>query len=480
MLRSRGTEALIALEDAGPDVLFEKLPDTGAHIWPLIRMDFAAATAEVELSSIAVPRTMTPAKRLGRLARAYLPHPLTTLRRAKSADICYIVGGVTVRHTLNGSENWLVDAFARQFPDSSLVVQDRPFLAGSHSGPRFRNTVSIDPLLARVDVATKFAPMSSAGQSALRRVIWSIADELDFPLDKERIARMEFAAIYRLSRARHVERQYRLLLDRVNPRVVVMEDASYGSKSTVISMLKDRGIAVLEPQHGWIGPSHGAYNFGAAMSNPELKRTLPNAVLTFGDFWGESIRHPADLISIGKPHMDEMTRDLPALNDRPKRIVIVSSVAEPDQMSDFTLTIRHGLDSTWKVLYRPHPSERASLGTRYPKLVGAAGVEFDVETDVYETMRSARAVVGVASTVLYEALAMGCHVFVKDSPFTALYIDEMFGEPVSGQSGVQRIVDALRGGTMSSVPPHVLERVWKPGAVGNFRHYVDELLGSRN
>ena len=473
MLTSGGTEALIALEDDAPDVLFATIPGTNTYLWPHLRMDFAQAAAEVELNSVAVPRTYSRAEAYRRLLGAYLPDRRSTRAIRSPSDYCYVVGGVTTRVTEEGEENWLVDAFARARTPQSVVIQDRAFPHGRRTRVKFPHTFSFDAALARVDVATKLSPLSSDAVAAVSRVISGVAERFGFSLDPERVARIERAAIYRLARIRHVEKQYTRLLDQVQPRAVVMEDASYGGRASVISMMKDRGIRVLEPQHGWIGPSHGAYNFGSAMSTPELKKTLPDILLTFGDFWTSSVRHPAEVVSIGKPYLEEQARDVPGLADRPREFLIVSSVAEPHKMAEFTLAVRDALGSRWRVLFRPHPSERARVKERYPDLLGARGIEFDLDPDVYSVLRRVRGVVGVASTVLYEALVMGCHVFVKESPFSQYYIDNLFGEPVDGIGGIQRIADEVTRHLVPSASPAMLDSLWKPGAVDNFLRVLE-------
>lgn len=473
MLTSGGTEALIALEDDAPDVLFATFPGTNTYLWPHLRMDFAQAAAEVELNSIAVPRTYSRAEAYRRLLGAYLPNRSSTRAIRTPSDYCYVVGGVTTHVTEEGEENWLVDAFARARTPQSVVIQDRAFPHGRRTRVKFPHTFSFDAALARVDVATRLSPLSSEAVAAVSRVISGATERFGFFLDPERVARIERAAIYRLARIRHLETQYARLLDRVQPRVVVMEDASYGGRASVISMMKDRGIRVLEPQHGWIGPSHGAYNFGSVMSTPELKKTLPDVLLTFGDFWTSSVRHPAEVVSVGKPYLEEKARDLPVLAERPQDFLVVSSVAEPQRMAEFTLALRDALGSGWRVLFRAHPSERATVEERYPELVAARGVDFDYDPDVYSVLRRVRGVVGVASTVLYEALVMGCHVFVKDSPFSRYYIDSLFGETVDGVGGAQRMAEEVTRDVVPGIAPTMLESIWKPGAVDNFLRVLE-------
>src|SRR5690606_30011352 len=139
-------------------------------------------------------------------------------------------------------------------------------------------------------------------------------------------------------------------------------------------------------------------------------------VLTFGSFWSDGIRHPAEIVVVGKPHLEEQAILTPAPEERPRTVLVVSSVADVESTTEFVLALVAGLPEGWGVKFRPHPSERADYRERYQQLA-KANVAFDLEPDVYVSMAGARAVVGVASTVLFEAVAMGCDVYVRRSPY---------------------------------------------------------------
>jgi hypothetical protein len=309
-------------------------------------------------------------------------------------------------------------------------------------------------------------------------VLTEVAALLDVPVSVSTLDAIAQQSSYSLSRVDRMNQVFARALDRVHPDVVVMEDASYGGYAHVIRMMKDRGIHVVEPQHGWIGPSHAAYNFGAAMRAPILLQTLPDTVLTFGDFWSSNIRHTGRVVAVGKPHMNAMSNGLQPFDERLRTVLIASSVSEPEKMSTFVLEVRNALSTAWKVIFRPHPSERSTQAIRYPRLVNATRVEFDSNTDVYESMRSTRAVIGVASTVLYEALAMGCHVFAIESRYSDFYVDEAFGTTIEGPAGVSRMAETLSSGGPPRFGDEQLHKYWKPNAIENFGTYIDEWRSS--
>ena len=101
----------------------------------------------------------------------------------------------------------------------------------------------------------------------------------------------------------------------------------------------------------------------------------------------------------------------------------------------------------------------------------------DERGDVVDSLASARIVVGVASTVLFEAVGMGCRVFVRDSPYVPVIAGDLFGEPIRGDRGVERIVEAasILGHGVESTALDI-DRFWKPDAVANFREWVRRRL----
>lgn len=470
---ARGTQALLDLEDAAPDVLFERLPGATAPLWPDVRSGFMYAMQEHDFGSTVVESAPSARVRaLLQFGRAFLPSRWDAWHMRSRRSALYLVSGVTT-HAVDGKlRNWLVGDFVDQFPDLSVVLQWSD--VGS-AEPAFRLTRSLDPMITRAAGRARLS-RRSVDPSVVHRLVRDFAARLDDRITGDQIDAIASSATYSASTARHVESQFSRVLDRVSPRVVLMEDASYGGRAALITLMKARGILVAEPQHGWIGPTHGAYNFGAAMRAPELLATLPDELLTFGEYWSEGIRHPARSVAIGKPHLETMSALAPRWDERPREVLLVSSVASPAKATDFGLALRAAMPKDWVIRFRPHPSERATVESRYAGMLADPGIVLDGNTDVYESLAVARAVVGVASTVLFEALAMGCRVFVEDSPFGEYYTGDVFGPVIRGSSDVNRIARALSGGDARE-SGRGLEAIWKPRSLENYRLWLESRLG---
>ena len=298
------------------------------------------------------------------------------------------------------------------------------------------------------------------------RLLDAFAQHLDQPQGT-------FAAIGQSVRRTELLRPFQLdelsrLLERVRPKIVLFDNGSYTYQGEWVGLMKDAGAWVAEPQHGWIGPSHAAYNYGGAFDRAELRRAVPDEVLTFGTYWSSSIRHPGIVTAIGKPHLERQAASASAT--RPRRILVVSSRTDPDATDEFVVGLRAALGDEWAIVFRPHPGERSETGRRYPRLSADAGVVIDDAADVYETLKRSAVVIGEASTVLFEARAFGCRVIARDSPFADNVIGAAFGERVSGVTEAVRRIETL--GQDGTVAPATDPSIWAPEPVAAFREWV--------
>ncbi len=156
----------------------------------------------------------------------------------------------------------------------------------------------------------------------------------------------------------------------------------------------------------------------------------------------------------------------------------MSNVAAADVTMQFVRSLQRALPEGWPVRFRPHPSERAVFATRYPGFFETPGIVLDERPDVYDSLADCQVVVGVASTVLFEAAALGCRVFVRDSPYVPYVVGELFGEPLSGEAGIDRVVRADRDGssTREGLPKVDVTRLWRQNAVANFEQWFEHAL----
>lgn len=469
---NEGTLALLSIEDDSPGVLGEHLPGAPTPLWPQVRMFFSVAFAATEFQSESVSPNESAWAYRKRILRSLLPSGSDASAVPGRSDVVFVVGGTTTYLEDGVERNWLVGDFADLEPERSTVLQWRPAAAR----PALRRTFSLDPLAARSELHAFLHPLPEEHQAAVRRLIAEYARLLPLPLTPEQVEQVTNSTLAQERVRAFTDRAFTRILDRVQPRVVLMEDASYTYRASLTHELKRRGIHVAEPQHGWIGPSHAAYNFGKAMREDEMRTTLPDTLLTFGSFWSDGIRHPANLVAVGKPHLAGYVGKAPKVEERPRTVLVASSVSAVDEACDFVLALRAALPASWSVKFRPHPSERATHDVRYRRLLGVPGVEFDLELDAYRSLSEVRAVAGVASTVLYEAAALGCAIYVRDSPYRDYYVGEIFGPTYTGVEGARAVAQSVINGDAARVPLVPRNEMWAQNPVNSYSRWLASVL----
>lgn len=474
MRTSDNVQMLLDVENSSPELLFERVPGLDIPVWALLRQLLAQAAANIELGT--VPMSTSGAQALVSLARDLVPNRFSHRYAKTQRDFLYLVSGATVTSTPEGLRNWLTDDFAGQFADRTAVVQNRPLRGRTRSErPVFSNTFSYADAQSRIEFPSRLAPLPQRSQRLVRDIVRELIELFPFDLTPETVRSLERRTLHRVGRARYDSAAFERLLHRIRPRYVFMEDASYGGRAHQIRILKKQEIPVIELQHGWVGPYHTAYNFGSAMFTPPLADCLPDVLLTFGDFWSRNIRHPARTVAIGKPHLESSSRRAKLPGSKANEVLVISSVYRRDALSDFVESLRRALPSDWTVRLRPHPSERPTVESLYPRLSGQTGIEFDLESDVASSLIRAKGVFGYSSTVLYEALAFRCHVSVIDSPVADFSGDiETFGERIEDSESLLRAVERLVRNDEGAEHRH-LNEIWKPDAVGSFRAFVNSL-----
>ena len=466
------TQVLLDLEDACPGVLGEPLPGSSVPFWPQVRSAFMFAIMDHFFATTSVPKSSSRVQIGRRALAAFGPSRRDPRWLRGPRPLVYLTSGTTTHLVNSRTRNWLVGDFAEAFPRESVILQSAPLPAQL---PAFEPTRSLSRFDLRAGVRARLGRAAATVARDVERMVSEYARLLDIPIAEDRIRAITNSATYHQALQPFREHSILKMIDRLDPLVALIQGASYGTGSSLVLALKRRGVHVVEPQHGWIGPSHGAYNFGAAMFEPELAAMLPDELLTFGEYWSSGIRAPYATTSIGKPHLEAMCRGAQAWERRPQEVLLVSSVADPGEATEFGRALADALPDGWTLRFRPHPSERVVVRDRYAALLEHRRVALDLEHDVYVSLRSSRVVVGVASTVLFEALALGCRVFAVANAVSPYYVGDLFGSLVHGPDSVTDIIGNLAPPSRS-VSRETLDALWKPNATQNFREWADRRL----
>lgn len=290
--------------------------------------------------------------------------------------------------------------------DAPSLSLERPYHTIHYTPPKTESLRYLDPVIYGGSLRRKFAPpdvLSDEDREYLSGLEAEFEEAFDAPVDI--VDRVELDLVTRRCR----RPLYRALFERLDPDLVVVV-VSYVLE-TPIEVCKELSIPVAELQHGVINPYHIGYSY----PGDREKRAFPDHLLTFGEFWGESVELPIPperVHSVGYPYLESTApTDSGPVRDR---AVIVSQGTIGTELSKFAVDLAE--QGTFEeVVYKLHPGEYDGWREAYPWLVDAP-LDVRTDADLYELFATSRAQIGVYSTALYEGLYFDLDTYLVDLP----------------------------------------------------------------
>ncbi|WP_420963291.1 hypothetical protein [Brucella sp. IR073] len=408
---------MILIED-DPALFAVTCERTGIPYWALIRnVVFRAMMSDFFYDAPIPPAGASrrvSAKAIVTLAKG-TAHNIRS--RASVPDgICIMASGMGLQIRNGRWFNRLCDHFALAAPAETLVIEEGfrwnwPF-------PRVFEQVAFH---APYQVAGELSGRVLARSSHRKKAAEIIAiaarrakEQIGWSPPQSRIAQIEKTLARRAAAAPFMYSMYRQMLRATGAKLLLKEEGCYSRSAVTVAAARSLGIHVAEYQHGMISSGHDSYNFApAAIANEALRRCLPDTLLCYGDWWAEQVNAPVEKISIGNPHREDVLTHIsqPA---RKETFLVIGNGIETQRYMGLAVKLAEGLGGTGvKVVFRPHPFERASVAETahlYPT------VEIDTRADIYQSLADARFVISEVSTALFEAVGLADCIFVWDTP----------------------------------------------------------------
>lgn len=211
------------------------------------------------------------------------------------------------------------------------------------------------------------------------------------------------------------KRFYTSLLNKVMPKVII-EVIGYSCRCMVVNELaKQRGIPIIELQHGSIDNCHEAYNFAEGV----VINQFPDYFFLFADFWKKlEIRMPIvdeKRIVVGFPYLEKMKKKYSNINNvkERKKILFLSNGVVGDRMSKLACKLNDALLDI-EIIYKLHPGEYADWKQRYFELANSEIEVIDNNViELYSLLAVADYIIScMGSTTIFEALIFDKPVFV--------------------------------------------------------------------
>jgi hypothetical protein len=324
--------------------------------------------------------------------------------RHSDQEILMLCSGVNWNQENGKFFNTRADYFARELGDHrTLLIEGASEL--HYSWPRATGPVTFKGgLTVPAAIRAKFGSLGaqekadlSAFMKLLESVIGNALTAQDYALMEQRLNRdiLRSKAYYAISSR---------MLDRLQPRLILMENAHFGFDIEIIVAARERGITTAEYQHGAVNPTCPFHTFHPHLLAAGYASCLPDFFLSYGDFWNPFLATSARIVTVGNPHIASRRAAAARVELRRNSIYFLSSANSP---GIYVEKMREMVAAGFSVVFRPHPIERPLLSQRYGNFFAEAGIALDLESDFYGQLCIHEVVLGDGrSTSMFEAFAL--------------------------------------------------------------------------
>jgi hypothetical protein len=308
--------------------------------------------------------------------------------------------------------------------------------------------------------------------AAIEAFMKVIQGKLSVYLDAGDMATIKQALVDYSNIMEGMEQSIKKILKNISPKILIIEDANYGSIDTCIFIkaAKELNIKTAEIQHGVLDIG---FRYSSNLIKQEdfpLHKT--DYILTFGDYFSESIKSSSTTVSIGSFNLElEKKQISEGLNSLLKTILFITQREFTDNLIPIVLDALKNTASKFKLIIRLHPSDKNSK-EKYNGLLEVSDAVFSIEENIYELMQQAQYIIGSYSTALYESIFFGKTPFIHRNSLSQHFIAEEVGLSFTNSIQLSALLEE---------PPPVLnnsvrEYFWQSGSVSNFQAFYQSRI----
>lgn len=263
---------------------------------------------------------------------------------------------------------------------------------------------------------------------------------------------------------------YRLFLKFTNPKIIIVNSASYGSNlGLLIHEAKKLKIKTAEMQHGHISESHPAYSFYPSELRSCFKSYFPDDLLTFGQLWSDAVSFINNTEVIGYDYLNnKCLKYKDVITNCDFDILFISQWTITAELVQICLDVKNKYpDKT--IAFRLHPVEELTLAQKNQLEQASIKIVRSIDVELYEHLAQAKVIIGGYSTVLYESVALNKVVFQYETNFTKndLVLDVL---------NVFTSIDELD--IESSINKEIIDKLWYQDSHDAFYQYIYKHIGN--
>ena len=263
------------------------------------------------------------------------------------------------------------------------------------------------------------------------------------------------------------------LINSISPKII-LEVVGYSQNNMIINeVARELKIPSVELQHSQINPDLIQYNWG---DRKDIEQ-FPEYLFTFGEFWSSDMHMPISeehIKAVGFPYFEKGIQEA---RKKGKNESLECDVLFISQflagVSVYKLAMEYSeLNPNTKIVYKLHPEEYLIWEERYLKLKEYPNITVITDSNIslYECFVNTKAVVGVFSGALYEALAFDLPVYLYNADYIE-YMQKLID--VNGAivvDSAKELDKCLKEGIKAQLPD--LE-IWKKDSKNNIFKEID-------
>lgn len=409
----------------------------------------------------------------------YLRYAVNTIVKSPfyvKSDIPIIMfssGVVNVKNVDGGYVNRLYDLFACEYESKTMLIEDsfrlKYFLPREFPNVRYHDILKIE-----TSIESKFVRENASDIKNINHFVQYLKSILPIKPDDEIWGDVKLKLMTYSRKLPILHRKYEQLFCNTTPRIIFLEEGSYGGRSYILKWARDKGITTAEFQHGVVSRNQPAYNYGKHIWGSAYESYLPEYLLTFGQYWNEQIETPSKTVAVGSPFLckigsaqAEHKRD--GESDR-KIVLFISSGTAPDLAKKIVIELSEKLNKrVFDIVFRPHPGERPLVRDRYSELFGI-GIDFSYE-NIYDMLPKVECIVSVeASCVNFEAMMFTKKIYLLESEMSQYHVGSSAFLKYSNTDDLVRFISA------GKEIDHGNEYYWEVNWQKRYRDFVDTVL----
>lgn len=263
------------------------------------------------------------------------------------------------------------------------------------------------------------------------------------------------------------------MIDKLNPKVILVVVSYTIYAQIVILIAKKRKIPVCELQHGIAGKLHIAYNY---LTKKEVL-TFPDYFLAWGTYWIKNTRMPIPenrKMILGFPYIERYSKTVKN-KVNPKQILILSQMR--DDLARFTYELAKILPD-FEFIFKAHPGEYSIAKTQYAFLLSSSNIKIiaDDEMELYSLISECKFVVGINSTAIIEALAFKAVILIVKLPGWEYYENIEPTKELIFVSTINEAKEFITNSALRSIDLNDSNQYFRKNSISNISDFLNSLL----